>query len=208
MYTLAIPSVETVPMSDSISSLCVYCGSHLPDDDAHRAAATALGDGLARRGIRLVYGGGHVGMMGLVADAALAAGGEVVGVIPDFLKAREVHHQGVREMVTVDSMHARKQRMFELADAFAVLPGGTGTLDETIEIITWKQLALHDKPIFLVDIGGYWQPFRDLLAAAADAGYVAPATFDLFATVADIDALFAALAGASPGGRAPDSRRL
>lgn len=195
-------------MTMPISSLCVYCGSHLPDDAAHRTAATDLGAGLARRGMRLVYGGGHVGMMGLVADAALAAGGEVVGVIPDFLKAREVHHQGVREMITVDSMHARKQRMFELADAFAVLPGGTGTLDETIEIITWKQLSLHAKPIFLVDVGGYWKPFRDLLAAAADAGYVAPATFDLFATVADIDALFAALAVAAPEPRTKDSQRL
>jgi uncharacterized protein (TIGR00730 family) len=138
----------------TVRSLCVYCGSLAGKAEAYRAAAARLGALMAASGVRMIYGGGHVGLMGIAADAALAAGGKVVGVIPRFLTEIEAAHPGISEIVRVDSMHARKQRMFELSDAFAILPGGLGTLDETIEIITWKQLWLHDKPIVIVNVAG------------------------------------------------------
>ncbi len=127
----------------TIRSVAVFCGASPGADPQFRAAARALGEGLARATIRLVYGGGRVGLMGTVADAALAAGGRVVGVIPEFLTRLEVAHEGVDEMIVTDSMHSRKQRMFELSDAFVCFAGGLGTLDETFEILTWKQLGLH-----------------------------------------------------------------
>jgi len=138
---------------------------------------------IAEAGIRLVFGGGNAGLMGTAADAALAAGGEVVGVIPHYLIEREHGHRGVTELRVVDSMHSRKETMFALADAFVVLPGGVGTLDETFEIITWKQLGMHDKPIVIVDIGGYWQRLDALVAAAVTHGFAAPPTRDLYAMV-------------------------
>jgi uncharacterized protein (TIGR00730 family) len=128
----------------TIARLCLYCGSSRGRSPVYAAAATRLGTLIAEAGVTLVYGGGHVGLMGLAADAALAAKGRVIGVIPELLRDREVGHTGISERIIVASMHARKQRMFELADGFVVLPGGLGTLDETIEIITWKQLGLHD----------------------------------------------------------------
>lgn len=195
------------PMSP-ISSLCVYCGSSPPAQNAHRLLAQALGHGAARRGIALVYGGGHVGMMGIVADAALAAGGKVTGVIPEFLVEREVHHRGLTETVIVDSMHARKQRMFELADGFAILPGGLGTLDEAIEVITWKQLGLHQKPIFLVDAEAYWQPFTALIDATIAAGYTPAAARDFFRRARSIDDLFTQIEALAPLKSAADARRL
>ena len=146
-----------------IRSVCVYCGSAGAVDERYRAAAVELGRSLAKAGIGLVFGGGHIGLMGVAADAALAAGGHVVGIIPAALRDRELGHQGVSELVVVDTMHDRKRIMAERADAFAVLPGGIGTLDEFFEILTWRQLKLHDKPIFLVDVAGYWQPLRALL---------------------------------------------
>src|ERR1700687_244226 len=145
-----------------VKRICVYCGSSGRVNEAYRAAATRLGMVLARAGIELIYGGGRVGLMGLVADAALAEGGRVTGIIPMHLHDREVGHTGLTELVVVDNMHNRKRRMFELADAFAVLPGGLGTLDETLEIITWKQLGLHDKPVVIVDVAGYWTPLIEL----------------------------------------------
>src|SRR5438128_12623310 len=147
----------------NIRRLCVYCGSSGAVDEQYREAATGLGACLAAAGIGLVYGGGRVGLMGLLADAALAGGGCVTGIIPSRLRDAEVAHRGVTELVVVDSMHERKRLMAERADAFAILPGGIGTLDEMFEIVSWKQLQLHDKPILLVDIGGYWAPLRALL---------------------------------------------
>src|SRR5579883_15172 len=141
-----------------VKRLCVYCGSSSQVDEIYRRAAARLGQVIAQAGIELVYGGGRVGLMGLMADAALAAGGRVIGVIPHLLHDREVGHAGVGELIVVGSMHERKQRMFDLADAFVMLPGGLGTLDETIEILTWKQLGLHDKPVIIADIAGYWAP--------------------------------------------------
>ncbi|MBV8889029.1 MAG: TIGR00730 family Rossman fold protein [Alphaproteobacteria bacterium] len=142
----------------SIRRLCVYCGSSLGVAPQHRAAAAELGERLATAGIGLVFGGGRVGLMGVLADAALAAGGHVTGIIPAGLRDAELAHRGVSELVVVANMHERKRQMAERADAFAVLPGGIGTLDETFEIMTWHQLGLHSKPVWIVDIGGYWQP--------------------------------------------------
>ena len=138
----------------NIQSVCVYCGSASDGPESHRNAAAQLGAALAENNIRLVFGGGHVGLMGIAADAALAAGGEVIGVIPDFLRDRELGHEGCDDLIVTPSMHSRKQKMAELSDGFAILPGGLGTLDEAFEIITWKQLNLHDKPIVIADIDG------------------------------------------------------
>lgn len=157
-----------------IQSVCVYCASASNGPESHRVAAAELGTLLAENNIRLVFGGGHVGLMGIAADAALAAGGEVIGVIPEFLQDRELGHDGCDEMIVTPSMHSRKQKMAELSDGFAILPGGLGTLDEAFEIITWKQLNLHDKPIVIADIDGYWQPFKALLDHVADNRYMAP----------------------------------
>src|SRR5689334_21732055 len=145
------------------TSLCVYCASGIGIDSRHAEAAVELGRAMAERHIRLVYGGARIGLMGKLADAVLAGGGEVVGIIPSHLDRVEVGHRGASELVVVDSMHQRKQRMFEMSDAFAVLPGGFGTMDETFEIITWRKLALHDKPILLANIAGYWQPLLGLI---------------------------------------------
>jgi len=154
---------------------------------------------LAGAGLRLVYGGGSVGLMGVLADAALAAGGQVVGVIPGHLNRAEVAHMGLSELVVVDSMHARKQRMFELSDAFVGLPGGIGTLDETVEILTWRQLRLHDKPIYLLD-ADYWRPFLALLEHYRAHDFAYGGILELFEVVPDVEALLAALARApSPG---------
>jgi uncharacterized protein (TIGR00730 family) len=133
----------------SITSVCVYCGSRV-GHERHKAAAARLGRQLAVAGIRLVYGGGRIGLMGVVADAALQAGGAVTGIIPAHLHDHEIGHHGT-ELHVVDNMHARKHLMFQLSDAFVTLPGGIGSLDETFEIVTWKQLHLHDKPILLVN---------------------------------------------------------
>lgn len=146
----------------AIRSVCVYCGSSLGESQVYTAQAQILGRLLGENGIRLVYGGGRIGLMGVVADAVLAAGGRTIGIIPDFLQRREVAHTGV-ELEVVDSMHTRKRRMFDLADAFLVLPGGIGTLDETMEILTWRQLGHHDKPVVLVDVNGYWHKLTALL---------------------------------------------
>ncbi len=190
-----------------LSSLCVYCGSSAGVDAAHRDAAARLGRLMAERGVRLVFGGGRVGLMGILADAALAAGGSVTGVIPRHLEAREVEHTGVGELVVVDGMHARKQRMFELADAFAALPGGLGTLDETIEIVTWRQLGLHDKPLVLIDNAGYWAPLLALIDHVIAAGFAPPEARRLYTVVPRVDDVFAAIA-AAPAPCAPAREEL
>ena len=177
----------------SIKSLCVFCGAAVGDDPAYGEAARALGDMMARRGVRLIFGAGHVGMMGILADAVLAAGGEAVGVIPRHLMDRELAHVGLTELLVVENMHTRKQKMFELADAIAVLPGGFGTLDETFEVITWKQLGLHDKPIFLIDTNGYWRPFADLIAKIIQSGFAHSDHAALFALVGTPAELFGLL---------------
>jgi uncharacterized protein (TIGR00730 family) len=179
-----------------LSSLCVYCGSHVGHEDSNRQAAAQLGSLLAAAGVRLVFGGGQVGLMGVMADAALAAGGTVVGVIPHHLHDLEVGHPGVTTLHVVDTMHARKELMFRESDAFAVLPGGLGTMDETFEIITWKQLGLHDKPIIIVNTGGYWSPFLALFDHIADRGFAGPETRRYFRVVDDVAEVLPAIAAA------------
>jgi uncharacterized protein (TIGR00730 family) len=177
-----------------INSLCVYCGSSTGLDPRHAKTAVALGKLMARENITLVYGGGRVGLMGVVADAILDADGKAIGIIPTMLKTVELAHAGLTELIAVDTMHARKHRMFEIADAFAILPGGLGTLDEAFEIITWRQLGLHDKPILLIDSGGYWRPFRDLLAHVIEGGFARPETERLVTPVEDVGQIPAILA--------------
>ena len=147
----------------SIKSVCVFCGASVGKDPAFRAAAEELGRQMAENSLRLVFGAGHVGMMGTVADAVLAGGGEAIGVIPEFLRDRELAHESLTELHVVDSMHTRKRMMFDLSDAFFVLPGGLGTLEEAFEVITWRQLGRHEKPIVLISTRNYWQPFADLV---------------------------------------------
>jgi uncharacterized protein (TIGR00730 family) len=190
-----------------IHSIAVFCGSQRGGDPAFAEAAAALGRGLAAAGIRLVYGGGRVGLMGVVADAVLAGGGQVIGVIPEFLKRREVAHQGLNELRTTDSMHSRKQRMFELSDAFVSLPGGLGTLDETIEIITWRQLGLHDKPILLCDVAGSAAPLLATIDAAIAHGFAPRTARGLFEVADGVPALLERLHHLS-GGHAVPAERL
>jgi uncharacterized protein (TIGR00730 family) len=181
--------------------LCVYCGSSGAVDSIYRQAASDLGSCLAAAGIGLVYGGGRVGLMGLLADAALAAGGEVIGIIPSRLRDAELAHTELTELVVVRTMHERKRLMAEKADAFAILPGGIGTLDEMFEILSWKQLDLHSKPILLVDIGGYWAPLRALLDHAAALGFIRSGWQNLVHVVPTIEGLMAALAMERPSAR-------
>jgi len=181
---------------EKLSSLCVYCGSSNKVSPAHQDAARRLGTMLGERGIRLVFGGGRVGLMGIAADAALAAGGEVIGIIPYHLHDVEVGHKGVTELIVTGSMHERKQRMFELSDAFVVLPGGLGTMDETFEILTWKQLKLHDKPVILVDNNGYWKPFLDLVDHIVGSGFAGAHVKKFFTTVPSVDDILPALEAA------------
>jgi uncharacterized protein (TIGR00730 family) len=187
-----------------IRSVAVFCGSRPGCSPKFLAAARALGEGLGRAGIQLVFGGGRVGLMGAVADATLAAGGSVIGVIPDFLRQAEVAHAGVNELIVTDSMHTRKRRMFELSDAFISFPGGLGTFDETFEILTWRQLRLHDKPILICDVDGSAAALLGLIAASIEDGF-APADAAEFFEVADgVPALLARLGvlEPAPGGAA------
>jgi uncharacterized protein (TIGR00730 family) len=176
-----------------IRSLCVYCGSSNRVAEKFREAARELGTGLAAAGIETVFGGGRVGLMGVLADAAVAAGGRVTGIIPARLRDAELAHAGITELVIVDTMHARKALMAERADAFAILPGGIGTLDETFEILSWKQLALHDKPIFLVDVDGYWTHLCRLLDHIVESGFAPAQTGDLLQILPSVPALLTAL---------------
>lgn len=167
-----------------IRSVCVLCGSNEGADAVYRDSAVRLGRLIVDNGMRLVYGGGSVGLMGAVATGVMDAGGEVVGVIPEFLIRAEVGNPNVSELIITESMHDRKRRMFEMSDAFVVLPGGLGTLDETFEIITWKQLRLHLSPIIVIDVAGYWAPLSVLLNATVRAGFADPSVLDLLQVVA------------------------
>ncbi|MES1151265.1 MAG: TIGR00730 family Rossman fold protein, partial [Dongia sp.] len=154
------------------------------------AAARELGEAMAEREIRLVYGGARIGMMGEVADAVMKNGGRVTGVIPEHLQTSEVGHRGLAELHIVDSMHSRKAMMFDRSDAFAILPGGLGTLDEAFEMLTWRQLRLHDKPIILIDIDGYWDPFQTLVDHMIGKGFARESTRQHFSVVSSIGRVF------------------
>lgn len=183
---------------EGIGSVCVYCGSSLGHDTRFRETAATFGRLIAEAGIELVYGGGNIGLMGVTADGALQAGGRVTGIIPEGLKRAELAHQNLHELLVVDSMHARKRTMFERADAFVVLPGGPGTLDETIEIITWRQLGLHGKPVVILDDGGYWQPLIKLLEHTISQGFAREDFRRLFTLVTDVEEVLPALARLGP----------
>ncbi|MEO8714341.1 MAG: TIGR00730 family Rossman fold protein [Acetobacteraceae bacterium] len=183
----------------AIRSVAVFCGSRPGVSPDFRTAAAALGRGLAEAGLRLVFGGGRIGLMGAVADAALAAGGTVIGVIPEFLTRLEVAHSGLTELIVTDSMHARKQRMYEMSDAFVVLPGGLGTLDEALEVITWRQLGLHDKPILLCDVAGSAAPLVATIEAAIARGFATAEMRGLFMLTDGVAATLDALGVLAPG---------
>jgi len=157
-----------------VKRVCVFCGSSPGHDPIFLDAADRLGRAIARRGLDLVYGGAHVGLMGRVADAALAEGGHVIGVIPRSLVEREIAHTGLSELRIVSSMHERKALMEQLSDGFVALPGGTGTFEEMCEIFTWGQLGLHAKPCALMNVGGYYAPFLQLLDNAVAMGFLRP----------------------------------
>jgi len=182
-----------------IQSVAVFCGSRPGDDPVYRRAAEALGDGLARAGKTLIFGGGRIGLMGAMADAALKAGGRVIGVIPEFLTRIEVAHPGVSELIVTDTMHIRKTRMFELADAFVTMPGGLGTFDETFEIITWRQLRLHDKPVLICDVAGSAAPLLALIEDAIARGFAEPEVRRLYQKIDGVAALLAKLGKMSAG---------
>lgn len=183
-------------------AVCVFCGARPGFDARWVEGARATGRAIAGRGWRLVYGGGRVGLMGVLADAALAAGGEVIGVIPQALLAREVGHRGLSRLEVVDDMAARKTRMVELSDAFIALPGGLGTLDELFEVLTLRQTRYHDKPVGLVNQDGYWEPLLLACHAMVEAGFVQQADLDCLKVAADIGQLLGALT-LSGGGAAP-----
>jgi uncharacterized protein (TIGR00730 family) len=158
----------------NIERVCVYCASSPGSDPAIHAATRALGRLLVAEGLELVYGGGKAGLMGVVADAVMEAGGKVTGVIPRRLFPREIAHRGITELIEVESMHARKTRMFELADAFIALPGGFGTLEELFEVTTWAQLGIHQKPIGVLNLGGYYDALLRFLDRAVQEGLLRP----------------------------------
>ena len=183
---------------NDIRNICVFCGSKAGDDPSHLALAREFGAAIGARGLGLVYGGGRIGLMGAVAEAAHAAGAQVTGVIPEFLMKLEVGNTAIGTLEITDSMHNRKRRMFELSDAFVALPGGLGTIDESIEIITWKQLRLHDKPIIMLSKDGYWASFENLVSAVIGAGFAHPAVAELYSVVDSVEDAFAAITEARP----------
>ena len=154
--------------------VCVFCGSSVGNQPIYRETAEAMGTLLAKKGITLVYGGGHVGLMGVIADAVLAAGGEVIGVIPQSLADREIAHNGLTDLRVVDSMHTRKAMMADLSDAFIAMPGGVGTFEEFFEAITWTQLGLHRKPCGLLNAGGFYTPLVAFIDQAVSEGFIKP----------------------------------
>ncbi|RDJ23005.1 TIGR00730 family Rossman fold protein [Bosea caraganae] len=155
-----------------MKSVCVFCGSNPGNDPVYAAGATAMGVEIAKRGLTLVYGGGAVGLMGIVANAALAAGGRVHGIIPRALREKEIGHNGLSELEVVDTMHTRKARMAELSDGFIAMPGGIGTFEELFEVWTWGQLGIHTKPLAFLNIAGFYDPLASFLDNTVEAGFL------------------------------------
>jgi uncharacterized protein (TIGR00730 family) len=184
----------------ALKRICVFCGSSIGSPPTYADAARELGRTLAQRGTGIVYGGGKVGLMGVLADAALAAGGEVVGVIPDALVAREIGHTGLTKLHVVRSMHERKTLMADLADAFIALPGGYGTFEEFFEAVTWTQLGIHRKACGLLNIDGYYDALLALLARAVADGFIREANRALVVDAPDVPSLVAKLEGFRPAG--------
>jgi len=186
-----------------MKSICVFCGSNIGRDPRYRAEAESLGRLLAARGIELVYGGGNVGLMGAIADACLAAGGMVIGVIPEALVGKEVagrvvDHQALTRMEVVDSMHTRKARMAELSDGFVALPGGFGTFEEFCEVLTWGQLGFHVKPMGLLNVAGFFDPLLNMFDHAVDQGFLRAENRAMALAETDIERLLDAMAAYRP----------
>lgn len=181
-----------------ISSICVYCGSNQGNRSVYAEVAKQFGQALAEKNITLVYGGGQVGVMGIVADAVLHHGGKVIGVTPDFLVEREVHHQELSELIVTKTMHERKQIMADLSDAFVALPGGLGTLDELFEILTWHQLHIHRKPVALLNVDGYFSPVLTMMNQMVSEGFLHHANRDILIDSEDIYDLLQLLTGYKP----------
>jgi hypothetical protein len=179
-----------------LRSVCVYCASSPTADPAIEAEIRSLGREIAKRGVRLIYGGASVGLMGALADETLAAGGKVTGVIPKALQGREVAHRGLTELKVVGSMHEREQLMFDLSDGFVAFPGGFGTLEEIIEMITWKQMGIHGKPIVLANIGGYFDPLLQQFDVAIRYGFARREAKILFGVADSTKAVLTFLEGA------------
>jgi uncharacterized protein (TIGR00730 family) len=179
-----------------LKSVCVYCGSSVNQETAVETEVRTFGREIARRGIRLIYGGASRGHMGALADEVLAAGGKVTGVIPKALEGRESAHRGLTELRVVDSMHEREQLMFDLSDGFVAFPGGFGTMEEIIEMITWKQMGIHGKPIVIANIGGYWQPLLQQFELAIQKKYARKEDRILFAVADTTKAILTFLDGA------------
>jgi uncharacterized protein (TIGR00730 family) len=193
----------------TIQSICLFCGSNRGGRPEYAKAAHLFGETLAEQGLTLVYGAGNVGLMGIAADAALAAGGRVIGVIPEFLKAKEVAHLGLSELHVTQTMHERKAMMAEMSDAFVALPGGFGTCDELFEILTWAQLSVHDKPVGLLNTSGYYQPFLDLARHMVTEGFAPTHNLELFSLSDNVDTLLTQMRAyrAAPGNKWLDLSR-
>ncbi len=176
-----------------VRTVAVFCGSRDGFDPACRRAAASLGRRLAEAGIGVVYGGGRVGLMGVLADAVLAAGGRIVGVIPEGLRKPEIAHTGLSGQVVVRDLASRKQRMFDLADAFVALPGGIGTLDETVEMVTWRNLGLHAKPVLICDVAGSASVFAAAVETAVAQGFAGPEVRETFEVLSGVDAVMTRL---------------
>jgi len=189
-------------------SICVYCGSSTGNHPRYREAAAVLGEAIAENGLRLVYGGGGVGLMGVLSDAVKRRGGHVTGIMPGFLREKEGYRGEIDELFVVESMHERKQMMFERADAFAILPGGFGTLDETFEIVTWRQLELHDKPIIMVNLDGYWDPLLAMIERQIREGFLRPEFENLIRVVDGPEKVIPALFAEPPARRPDRPKRL
>jgi len=183
-----------------LRSVCVFCGSNPGLNPEYAEAAQAFGRALAEQGLTLVYGGGNVGLMGAVADAALAAGGNVVGVIPSFLKDKEVAHLGVSELIVTHSMHERKAKMAELSDAFVALPGGLGTFEELFEMLTWSQLHIHAKPVALYNVNGFYDRLLDFVRHASAEGFMRKENLALLQAGDSADGVLSALRNFTPPG--------
>ena len=188
-------------------SICVYCGSRSGELPAYTAAAHAIGTEIGRRGWQLVYGGGRAGLMGVVADAALAAGATAVGVIPESLMGKELGHRGLTELHVVETMHQRKMMMAERSDAFLALPGGIGTFEELFEVWSWRQLGYHDKPLGLLNVAGYYDGLLGFLMHSREQGFMTTAQTDLLHVADDPLALLQRLAEHAPQ-RSGDYRRI
>ncbi len=174
---------------NKLKSICVFCGSNNGNDPAVAKAASELGMLFARRGITMIYGAGKIGVMGSIAESALENGGKVVGVIPEFLKLKEVVHLGLTELVTTENMHQRKMKMQEVSDGFIALPGGMGTLEELFEIVTWLQLGLHQKPIGVLNVNGFYDPLIVLLENMVEKGFISSNNYNLLLIDDNLDGL-------------------